>query len=69
LFNEFGVPPAFTTPGAATIAEGQLFANVGAKDGALPAGYSCRQVMDNGNYPGMLAEDPHRQHDSQWIVP
>jgi hypothetical protein len=25
--------------------------------------------IDNREYPGILAECPHRQHDSQWIVP
>jgi aquaporin Z len=38
---------------------------------ALRGNFPWRRVprfMDSREYPGMLAEDPYRQQDSQWIV-
>jgi hypothetical protein len=56
LFYEFGVPRVYDARGGDDRG-GQLFANVGAKDGVLPAGYSCRQVMDNRDSPRMAMPD------------
>ena len=67
----WGLPSCHLRPASMKFSSEVLMPSI-APDRCTPARHASRErnsLMDSREYPGILAEDPYRQQDSQWIVP